>query len=186
MALSPGPVLLPQTDHCIMQGPKAGKRHQVMVTYGCTSDKQKRPIFTKMVTDERHFVDKPSIELWVDSKLVGLCALEVGQDDVEPEDAHLGVYYHATLHAVIIKKSKRGMGFAQHLTTAAAEILTNQVLDFMSQDGVKTCTVMVQADFVSTEGEAFYFDMADKAQDCFTAYNKIMGRKVEMVLDAGF
>jgi hypothetical protein len=157
-----------------------------MVTYGCANDEQKLTIFRKMVIDDRHFVGKPSLELWVDSKLVGLCALDVGQDDVEPEDAHLDVYYHASLHAVIIKKSKRGMGFAQYLSTAAADILSNQVLNFMSEDGVKTCTVIVQADFVSIEGETFYFDMADKAIDNFSAYKKIMGRKVEMIHEVGF
>lgn len=189
MPYSPGTVLISLKDHWIMSGPKTGKHHSVMVTYGCSQDAQKRPIYKQMSINEIYFDGKPNIELWVDAKLVGLCAIEVSRDDpedVEPEHAHLGVYYHVSLHAVIIRKTKRKMGFSDYLSTAAAELMSNQILDFMSLDSVNACTVIFTADLVSAEGETFYFDMVDKAENNFSACGKILGRKVEMSLEAWF
>jgi hypothetical protein len=159
-----------------------------MVTYGCAKDEQKRPIVSQMGLNESFLDGTTNIELWVDSKLVGLCALEVCRDDPEdadPEDEALGVHYRACLRAVVIRKSKRRMGFADYLSTAAAGLLNNQILSFMSEDALRACTVAVQAVFLSKEGEKFYFDMTDKVQNNFSVCERVMGKKVKMVLYAG-
>lgn len=188
MPLSPGPVLLSVKEHLIMRGAKNGKLHHVMVTYGYAKDEQKRPIVSQMGLIKSFLDGTPSIELWVDSKLAGLCALEVSRDnpeDADPEDEAPGVHYRASVRAVVIRKSKRRMGFAHYLSTAAAGLFSSQIFSFMSEDGLKACTVAVQAVFLSKEGERFYFDMTDKVQNNFSVCEKILGKKVKMVFDAG-
>lgn len=167
----------------------SAQRKLAVYGYGAASESQKKAALKTLhrggdALSSHLFLDKDCHELWVNSKLIGLCSLStsVGHQSVAS-------MLHTTLSGIFIHKQYRGYGlgstFIQSLWTDLEACYTATISQAVSS-GAKNIEVYLNADFETEEGAAV-FGLLEAYLKAFVK-NAQLAFKTEITLtvDAGF
>jgi predicted acetyltransferase len=173
---------------CYHTGPTSPWR--VIYGYGSATDEQKRAALNTLHRgDDRlnrdYFLSQDSHEIWVGSKLIGLCNLQTSVSEIEDET----VCVNTTLNAIFILKRYRGHGMGSMFIQAILKDLRagyTAEISASAKAGAKKFLVILYADFESEEGAGVFANISVQLEDLLDPLKVALNVEIECIEDAGF
>lgn len=173
---------------CYHTGPLSPWR--VIYGYGTATNEQKRAALNTLHRggdrlNRDYFLSQDCHEIWVGSKLIGLCNVQTSVSDIEDE----AVYVNTTLNGIFILKRYRGHGMgSMFIQTILKDLRAGYAAEIsaLAKAGAKKFSVILYADFESEEGAGVFANIPLELVDLLDALKVALNVEIECIEDAGF
>lgn len=163
---------------------------RVIYGYGTATNEQKRAALNTLHRGGDHlnrnyFLSQDCHEIWVGSKLIGLCNVQTKVRELVDGEGYL----NTTLDAIFILKRYRGHGMgSMFIQTILKDLRAGYTAEIstLAKAGVKRFSVILNADFESEEGEWVFASIPFELADLFGSLKIALNVDIDCIVDAGF
>ncbi|MBD8681709.1 MULTISPECIES: hypothetical protein [Pseudomonas] len=150
----------------------------IFQSWGLASAEQKNKVLGKHDNLIKFPEGQQDVEIWMNKTLIGAASVSpMTEDDLDDSEVTAPSVFVIDLADVIIRRSHRGYGYGRALAEAAGIMAASMMTQYMMTNDLKSGTLILDADFVSDEGAAFYDIMDGVMQPTLAAAMKALGKK---------